>query len=267
MMRRGLAIVAGVLLGASACMAAGYYRQMLMLPRAAGGTAPASITVDMWQDFEFDGSITAASLNSNDHTSAGSWSVSADQSPVWTTTSDEKTTTSSINSTADTGTRGMRRSFTNAATSYVQYNLPSTKTNISVGFWWRAPDTPSWAGGNKIVYAYPVATVKFTQQGAASQPKILLAAGGTDGTVSSALTPNNWYWITAKFVRNGTCSCTVYDSAGAAIATQPGDVTGLNNAIENTLIGDNNAHIAANTFSSIDDVVVDYTDATYPLGP
>ena len=36
-MRRGLAIVAGVLLGASACMAANYYRQLLMLPRAAAG--------------------------------------------------------------------------------------------------------------------------------------------------------------------------------------------------------------------------------------
>ena len=31
-MRRGLAIAAGLLLGASACMATGYYRQMLMLP-------------------------------------------------------------------------------------------------------------------------------------------------------------------------------------------------------------------------------------------
>jgi hypothetical protein len=266
-MRRGLAIVAGVLLGASACMAAGYYRQLLMLPRAAAGSAAASITVDMWQDFEFDGSITAASLSSNDHTSAGSWSVTTNQSPVWTTTSDEKTTTSSINSTADAGTRGMRRSFTNAATSYAQYNLPAVKTNISVGFWWRAPNTPSWAGGNKIAYAYNVAMVKFTQQGTAGQPKILLGYGGSEGTVSSALTPNNWYWITAKFVRNGTCSCTIYDSTGAAIATQPGDVTGLNNNIESLLIGDNNAHIAANTFSSIDDVVVDYTDATYPLGP
>jgi hypothetical protein len=34
-MRRGLAIIAGLLLGASACMAANYYRQLLMLPRAA----------------------------------------------------------------------------------------------------------------------------------------------------------------------------------------------------------------------------------------
>jgi hypothetical protein len=40
-MRRGLAIVAGLLIGASACMAANYYRQMLMLPRAAAAAAPA----------------------------------------------------------------------------------------------------------------------------------------------------------------------------------------------------------------------------------
>jgi hypothetical protein len=39
MMRRGLAIVAGLLIGASACMAAGYYRQLLLLPRAAAATA------------------------------------------------------------------------------------------------------------------------------------------------------------------------------------------------------------------------------------
>jgi hypothetical protein len=45
-MRRGLAIVAGVLLGASACMAANYYRQMLMLPRAAVGAAP---SVNRWE--------------------------------------------------------------------------------------------------------------------------------------------------------------------------------------------------------------------------
>jgi hypothetical protein len=51
-MRRGLAIVAGVLLGASACMAAGYYRQMLMLPRAAGGTAPATLTASVLLHFD-----------------------------------------------------------------------------------------------------------------------------------------------------------------------------------------------------------------------
>jgi hypothetical protein len=52
MMRRGLAIVAGVLLGASACMAANYYRQMLMLPRAAGGTAPATLTASVLLHFD-----------------------------------------------------------------------------------------------------------------------------------------------------------------------------------------------------------------------
>jgi hypothetical protein len=267
-MKRLLFILA-VLLYAWGGWAANYYRHLMMLPRAvavAGASAP-SITVDMWQDFEFDGAVSAASLNANDHTAAGSWSVSANQSSVWTTVSDEKTTTSSINSTADTGTRGLRRSFTNAATSYVQYTLPAVKTNVSVGFWYRAPNTPAWAGGNKLVYAYPTVSVKFTQQGTASQPKIVLGYGGSEGTASSALTPNSWYWVTAKFVKGGTCSCTVYDSTGAAIATQPGNVTSLNNNIESLIIGDNNAHITANTFDGTDDVVADWTTATYPLGP
>jgi hypothetical protein len=39
MMRRGLAIMAGLLLGASACVAANYYRQMLMLPRAGAASS------------------------------------------------------------------------------------------------------------------------------------------------------------------------------------------------------------------------------------
>jgi hypothetical protein len=267
-MKRLLFILA-VLLYAWGGWAANYYRQLMLLPRAAavaGASAP-SITVDMWQDFEFDGTVSAASLNANDHTSAGSWSVSADQSPVWTTTDDEKTTTSSINGTTDTGTRGLRRSFTNTATSYAFYNLPSAKTNISVGFWYRAPNTPAWAGGSKIVYAYNVAQVKISQEGTAGQPKIRLGYGGSDGTASSALTPNSWYWVTAKFAKNGICSCTVYDSTGAAVATQPGSVTGLNNNIESIFIGDNNAYMTANTFSGIDDVVADWTTVTYPLGP
>jgi hypothetical protein len=266
-MHKTAAFVASFLLTASLCVAAGYYRELLMLPRVAGGAAPASITVDVWQDFEFDGEITAAALSSNDHTSAGSWTVSANQSPVWTTTADEKATASSINGTADAGTRGMRRSYTNPATSYVQFNLPEAKTNISVGFWWRAPNTPSWAGGNVIVYAYYVATIKFSQAGTAGRPTIRIGAGGDNGADSSALVPGSWYWITARLVKNGTCSCVVYDSAGAAIATQPGDVTGLNNNIESVLIGEGNAYITADTFHGIDDVVVDYTDATFPLGP
>jgi len=264
-MRRVLAIVAGILLGASACMAAGYYRQLMMLPRVAAGSAAASITVDMWQDFEFDGSITAASLSSNDHTSAGSWSVSANQSPSWTTTSDEKTTTSSINSAADTGTRGLRRSLTNSINSTFQYNPPSAKTNISVGFWYRAPDTPAWAGSMNIVYAYYVASIQVLQEGTAGTPKIRLKSADT-GTSSTSLTPGNWYWITAKVVKGGTCSCTVYDATGAALATQPGNVTGRNNIIDALVIGDD-AYIVANTFWGVDDVVIDYTDATYPLGP
>ena len=52
MMRRGLAIVAGILIGASACMAAGYYRQLLMLPRAAGGSAPAQNTFALLMHFD-----------------------------------------------------------------------------------------------------------------------------------------------------------------------------------------------------------------------
>jgi len=60
MMRRGLAIVAGVLLGASACMAANYYRQMLMLPRAVGDVAPpAALTASLLLHFdEANGSTT-----------------------------------------------------------------------------------------------------------------------------------------------------------------------------------------------------------------
>jgi len=60
-MRRGLAIVAGLLIGASACMAANYYRQMLMLPRAAGGTAPAwNYPESAGIVLRFSGNLTAA---------------------------------------------------------------------------------------------------------------------------------------------------------------------------------------------------------------
>jgi hypothetical protein len=51
-MRRGLAIMAGLVLGASACMAANYYRQMLMLPRAAGAAPPAALTASMLLHFD-----------------------------------------------------------------------------------------------------------------------------------------------------------------------------------------------------------------------
>lgn len=75
---------------------------------------------------------------------------------------------------------------------------------------------------------------------------------------------NTWYWVTGKFVRNGTSSLAVYNTSGVQVgSTVTGTATDY--AADSFQIAIYGA--PSSTALYFDEVYVDYTSAAFPLGP
>jgi len=222
-----------------------------------------SIAVDMWQDFEFD-AITAENLEASDHSAAGAWSVALDQASTGISIGEEKKTISRIGGVTDGGTRGLQQYVTNTVTSYIAWSF-SSSTGVSVGCWFRPPYTPT--SGHRMVLSCHAGFIEYYQGSGSNSPVIRLGNGGSSVAGSSALVPGAWYWITARFVRNGACTGIVYTASGSQLTTQPAEVTGLDNAITALYIGDAGPSFSHPSYWAMDDLVVDITALKYPLGP
>jgi len=89
-------------------------------------------------------------------------------------------------------------------------------------------------------------------------------SGGSNNGV--ALVTDTWYWITAKIVKNSTSYISVYDTTRTLVKTE---VTGTaaNQDTRFISLGRGLNETADNSILVYwDDLVLDWTDATYPLG-
>jgi hypothetical protein len=223
------------------------------------------ITADVWEDFEFS-TLDASSLAAHDHTSTGSWTVSATTN-LALNTSGERATTSQINSATDAGTNGLIRYYNVASSDYIRYSAGSALGNTSFGFWYYLPTL----GNAKAVYLLKIMDPAFADVGVevafydnnGSNCKVLIGAS----TGTNVFTQNAWYWLTGKIVKNSTSYLSVYNSSGTRVETDL-TVTAANKDPSYFYLGGNSANSAGMSGAGyFDDFVLDWTDATYPLGP
>jgi len=107
-----------------------------------GGGGVGGIAADLWQDFELD-TLTGGNLAGTDHIADGTWSIVDTETKFSTSTSGQKAFTSQINSTTDTGTRGLAKAIDSTTAASIQYTWAAAlgATPCSYSLWIKTPTT------------------------------------------------------------------------------------------------------------------------------
>jgi len=263
-------ILLALLLSASGLFAQADYSTLLLLSNSQ--TSGTNFTVDVWETFDFTataGNVTTTLLEANDnYATTGYTAVQDTQTKMSTSTSGEQTLINRPGGVSDTGTRGLAIDLTSlSATSTAHFNCPSDTNSVSVGFWFRTAaisDTRTYeialfqnAGSDFCM------SLNFRNDGGTYKLRQTTSDGNSDVNVSA----NTWYWLTAKYVRNGTCSFSVYTTSGSLVsAVTKAD---SNNRIFNRLrFGITSAPAATDSVTLYyDDLLIVWNGALFPLGP
>lgn len=147
-------------------------------------------------------------------------------------------------------------------------SLPSGKDILSIGFWFTFGgdggnfDTIDHVGFYKLTGGYFIAQT-FSDKIRAHGDN----GGGSVVGDDITLVPGTRYWITMKHIAAGLCSLQVYNTSGVLIGSSSvtisssGPCTGLQfGRIDNHTVS------ATNTTNIIDNIIVDFTNAQFPLG-
>ena len=239
-------------------------RRRLLMTRNVAAAAGNNITADLWQTFE--GALDATGLQANDNHASATWTVDNGASLLSIHADAERATVSTVNTVADTGSTGLKRVFTSTAANFLTVNLGTDYSTVSFGVWFQFSENP---GNNHVLFQAQNNT------GSDAIPEAItlrsstryLGWGTTGNSVGTAMSSATWYWVTVQVVQNSTCTLRVYNDAGSQVGS---DATGTapNNAFRKLFPFNYNAQLSDGTLEMyMDDLVIDYADATYPLGP
>jgi hypothetical protein len=225
----------------------------------------ASTTVNLWQDFEFD-TVSDANLAANDHCADGTWVVTDAGGKLSTSTSGESATLTSINGSADSGTRGLAYDHTGGTAARATYTFASSKTSaaVSYGFWYKSPPISSNVGDWALMSSgsaagSSTATLQIERESGTLHVRVF----GSDVPAYTNITANTLYWMTIKIQRGATCSLSVYSAVGSLVATS--SCTGNDVDQERfVLVTAQTRDISGTAY--FDDLIVDWSTAAFPLG-
>ena len=152
--------------------------------------------------------------------------------------------------------------------SYLGYDIGGAQDPISAGFWfYAAPGSatfllelfaPSAVPTNMGTYC-----AKIYYARSAGGDYAIRWRGGSGFSDDIAITSGAWYWITVYTARNATSTINVYTAAHNLVDTK--NVTGFDNGgIDSICFGVGGSY-DQDVSIYFDDVVVDWTDATFPL--
>ena len=235
---------------------------VIVRKNAGGG----SFDTDLWQTFDFSGTVDATNLAANDNTAAGTWAVTDTASDYSTSVSSQQSRTSSFTgSSSDTyGLAIDHDGMTNAVE--IRYTFDSAPDNLSVGFHFKTTSPANWSGGPQLIGFYNNSQgilELFTERRNPGTNARQLTAVYNGG---AAITPvdDTWYWMTLQFNRNATSYMEAYKMDGTLLGSQ--EWTPANYPCSYVKIS-SGLHSQTGGVSRIDNLVMDWTDATYPLGP
>jgi hypothetical protein len=216
---------------------------ILLLPMFLFAAYP-EFTYDANQDFE-------ASMS-------GSWSES-----------DAGSVMDPLDSAAEyVGTYGCSYAATATADAKTVYTFGTANASNSVGFWYKTGQYAVWAGVRSLAIWYnnsQGSIIKIMEgRSAGDNTRQLALNNGIGGVVPITVSDNTWYWITAQVVRNATCSMAIYNTALAQVGSTA-TVDGRDYPINLLQFGGDG--VASSTAVYFDEIYIDYTDSTFPLGP
>lgn len=163
------------------------------------------------------------------------------------------------------GTYGMSYASGTTAEAWVVWVPATSKNSLSLGFWYKTGQYASWAGDRNICIPYSgsYGNLIIAREGvSAGDNTRRISFSVSSGAIT--VSDNTWYWITMKFVKNGTSSLAVYNTSGTQVgSTLTG--TAPNSDADYVVFG--GYGVSSTTATYFDEIYIDYADATFPLGP
>lgn len=228
---------------------------------SAGG-----FTVDLWETFEFD-TLTVANLDANDNCATGTWAITDASSKLDMNAVAEYATISNFNSTADPDGYGMRYNNSGGQNAYLQYTFGTAPdaNPISVGFWVYVPTGLPDYTTTLILYFYTTGEASYLLRVGIYREASTYIMAWTPSTGPTLPATNAWYWVTLYVKKNATSYMRVYNSSGSLVGTEVNGTAG-NFDLKFIQFG---RRVGGDTavYLYYDDLVMDWTDATFPLGP
>ena len=216
-------------------------RAVIAAKNAPAGESYPGFDYDVYEDFE--------------DALAGSWSET-----------DVSTVLDPNNSDAEyVGTYGMKYDSATTAEAYANYTLGAGSANLSVGFWFKSGTYAGWAGDSWILVIYndTNGSALVVREGNSAGDDSRRLSWGTDADVIT-IADATWYYLTCEYVQNGTSQCNLYNTSLAKVGST---MSGASNdwiAEDVRICG---YSVASSTACFYDEVFIDTTDATFPLGP
>jgi hypothetical protein len=154
---------------------------------------------------------------------------------------------------------------------YIQWNLPAGKSALSFGLWYETGQPGAWVEGPHFITLFnngfgPLERLSDERDGLSNLREIRVSplAGRA---VEIPVADNTWYWCTVKWVEKGTGSFSVYDTSLNLVGT----VNFTNHTrfpVQSILLGNSQTTTGASgTTAYFDNLIVDYTHASFPLLP
>src|SRR5580698_10422484 len=246
-------------------------------PQVVNGVASSfpGISYDAWVDFEglTPGSApTTAGLAASTHGAAGTWAVSNSSGSLSAITAGQDTLTGAP------GNKGLQYNSTvGDPPDHVQWAFPSTHTQVSVGMYYCTSNETSSA----FAYAEGPHFLGFDsnsfgdlwrlsdeRNAVDNSREIRISPTGPANAVMIPVTDSTCYWLTMRVVKGANVDFSIYDTKLNLIqhVTTP-ETFGQN--IDSIWLGSNLANGNSQTFYNfhMDDLIVDYTNANFPLLP
>ena len=149
---------------------------------------------------------------------------------------------------------------------FLGYDMGAARDDISYGCWVRLPSSGSDYAFEAITHAYNqssmgtnITRLYFSRSSGVYSFRLRGADFGSGITISA----DTWYWITVHSKRNDTSDINVYGTNEALVGTD--SVVGRDTASCSALTLGTDTAVDQNIDFYVDDLVIDWTDATFPL--
>jgi hypothetical protein len=248
---------------------------VLLVAGAAAYADYPGITYNYWVDFEgaaLGVTPTTATLAASTHGTGETWIIS---NPI-----NSLTVVSGAQSgiSGATGNRGLQYNDPTGAVAYVAAYLPSTQTSVSMGMWYctsnQSASTYAFAGGPNFFGFLnngfgPIWRLTDERNSVDNVRSIRLSPTGPDSTSLRRIpvTDNTCYWVTMKLVKGSTVTLNLYDTS-LNLLSSVNTTDSFNQSVDLVWLG-NEQKTSSNLAytSAMDDLIVDYTNANFPLLP
>ena len=227
---------------------------------------PANISASFWLPFEFD-TLTTANLEANDN-SAGTWTINNTRNLLGISGSVAQfTNTGSVNYIFDPGTRGLAYNVSGlaggGAASDLRFFTPVAINKYSMRFYYYLP---SMATFNVYGICGGLNASGFGFDGNGIFRHIKNPGLQLENVPITA--ENVWYRVEIYWERNGPHIQSIYDAAGQLVGTWQG-TAGTQTIYSFSFLSYTSAggtpSAASNAY--MDNLIIDWVDAKFPIGP